>query len=101
MEARWKRINIQRNQLSICFDTFESNCNTDEQAGDIQAGLAVAVAITLKCICKNAYHFFFFLLPTCNAINTRRKRGYNASLKHISYANINSVLKVRSETREF
>ena len=32
MEAPWKIINIQRNQLSICLDTFESNCNTEEQA---------------------------------------------------------------------
>ena len=40
LKQRWKRINIQRNQLLICFDTFKSNCNTDEQAG-----LAVAVAI--------------------------------------------------------
>ena len=47
METRWKRINIQRNRVSLCFDTFESNCNTDEQAADKQAGLTVAVAITL------------------------------------------------------
>ena len=57
-------INILRNQLSICFDTFESNCNTDEQAADQQAGLAVAVAITLKFIRKNVYHFLFFPFPT-------------------------------------
>ena len=52
MEARWKTINIQRNQPSICFDTFESNCNTDEQAADKQARLAVAVGIALKFIRK-------------------------------------------------
>ena len=50
MEASWKK-NIKRNQVSICFDTFESNCNTDEHAADKQAGLADdAVAITLKCV---------------------------------------------------
>ena len=31
MEAHCKRINIQSIQVSICFDTFESNSNTDEK----------------------------------------------------------------------
>ena len=76
MDARWKGINIQRNQT--CFGTFESNCNTEEQTADKQASLAVTVAITLKLIRKkNIYHlvhFLFFPFPTSNAIYPRRKR---------------------------
>ena len=54
MEARWKRMNIPRNQLSICFDKCESN--TEEQATGKQTSLTVAVAIVLKFIRKNIHH---------------------------------------------
>ena len=72
-ETRWKRIHIEKNQLSICFDTLKSNCNTDEQAADKQAGLAVVVAITLKFITENMYHFLFVPFPTCNTIYEKKK----------------------------
>ena len=85
MEAPGKRINIQRNQLSNCVETFESNCNTDEQAADQQAGLAVAVAITLKCIRKNVYHFLFFPFPTCNAIYGKEKELQTMIKAHFLY----------------